>query len=353
MERHPASATLRDFTTEEYAALVASMKRTGFDPAFPVLVHEGMVIDGWHRYRAAGEAGVEPVFLPAKLSGADPFGYVRDRHDARRHIQHGERALTAAAEATRPKGDRSTDPSLPTQSEAADKHHVSVPSVKRAKQILESGDESLIAAVRSGEMSVSQGVQHVRVAAQRERRTELERAALDVPAPDGAYKCIVVDPPWEMKVIKRALRPNQDEIPYPTMSLEQIRAINIPAAGAAHLWLWTTQRWLHDAMAIVEHWRFKRLAVITWCKPGGFQPSGLMQYTSEYLLVARRGALPFVETKAFGTWYQWPRGAHSEKPEAAYDLIRRVSPGPRIDMFGRRAIDGFTSWGAEAPAIAA
>lgn len=163
MERYPASATLRDFTEDEHAALVASMKQTGLDPAFPVLVHEGRVLDGGHRYRAAGEASVEPAVMPANLNGANAITYVRDRHDARRHIQHGERALMAAAEVeiTRPGRPEKLSSVKVSGVDAARKHHVSTGSVSQAKQVLESGDDALIEAVRTGEKSVSEAAVEV------------------------------------------------------------------------------------------------------------------------------------------------------------------------------------------------
>ena len=38
---------------------------------------------------------------------------------------------------------------------------------------------------------------------------------------------------------------------------------------------------------------------------------------------------------------------HSRKPDEFYDLVREVSPGPRIDVFSREKREGFDQWGNE------
>jgi N6-adenosine-specific RNA methylase IME4 len=45
------------------------------------------------------------------------------------------------------------------------------------------------------------------------------------------------------------------------------------------------------------------------------------------------------------TWWQWPRGAHSEKPPAFLDVIEQVSPGPYVELFARQPRLGWDSWG--------
>lgn len=47
-------------------------------------------------------------------------------------------------------------------------------------------------------------------------------------------------------------------------------------------------------------------------------------------------------------WWLWPRGAHSEKPEAFLDVVEAVSPAPRLEMFARRQRLGWETWGDEA-----
>ena len=46
-------------------------------------------------------------------------------------------------------------------------------------------------------------------------------------------------------------------------------------------------------------------------------------------------------------WWEWPRGPHSVKPEAFLDIVERVSSGPYLEMFARRARFGWDYWGNE------
>lgn len=52
--------------------------------------------------------------------------------------------------------------------------------------------------------------------------------------------------------------------------------------------------------------------------------------------------------RAAGRWFTWPRGRHSEKPEAFFDLVEQVSPGPYLELFARRQRLGWDTWGNEA-----
>lgn len=186
-----------------------------------------------------------------------------------------------------------------------------------------------------------------------EKRAEVIARLEDVEAREakelaGQYDVIVIDPPWPMEKIERDVRPNQTEFDYPTMSEEELGDMILPAADDCHLWLWTTHRFLPMAFRLLDAWEFKYVCTFVWHKPGGFQPIGLPQYNCEFALYARRGAPKFIDTKALPVCFEAPRGAHSEKPEAFYEVVRRVTAGRRIDIFNRRSIEGFESWGKEA-----
>jgi len=164
----------------------------------------------------------------------------------------------------------------------------------------------------------------------------------------GVYDVIVIDPPWNMKKIERDERPNQSEFDYPTMTEEELTDFPIPAADDCHLWLWATHKFLPVAMRLLDAWGFKYVCNFVWHKNGGFQPFGLPQYNCEFAIYARKGAPQFIDTKAFFTCFDAPRGKHSEKPEEFYEVVRRVTAGRRIDIFNRRKIEGFDTFGNEA-----
>lgn len=157
------------------------------------------------------------------------------------------------------------------------------------------------------------------------------------------YRTICVDPPW--RYASAATKADARKH-YSTMSLPEIA--DLPVAELAdedcHLWLWATNALLEDAYYLVRAWRFRPLTVVTWCKP---QP-GVGYYlrnNTEHAILASRGRPQVPADKPLSTWFQWPRGAHSAKPAAFYDLVEQVSPAPRVELFCRQPRFGWDTWG--------
>ena len=174
---------------------------------------------------------------------------------------------------------------------------------------------------------------------------------------EGKYRTIVCDPPWAGSVYARpgwrwrAGRPSGETRPldYPTLSVGEI--VSLPVSGLAgkdaHLYVWTTNAHLRAAYDVAEAWSFVPSCLLVWCKkPRGFGPGGTFQSNVEFILFCRRGSLPSC-AKITSRWFQWPRSAHSSKPEAFLDLVEQVSPGPYLEMFARRNRLGWDTWGNE------
>lgn len=170
--------------------------------------------------------------------------------------------------------------------------------------------------------------------------------------PEGNYACIVADPPWPQGMVghfaSRAGRP--DSLRYSTMTLAEIMGLPIGrlARPATHLWLWTTNRFLRSAFDVMGAWGFKYLTTITWVKPSGL--GAWFANTTQHCLFGYYQRCEFKQGRYLPTHFHATvrPGQHSRKPDEFYQLVRKVSPEPRIDLFNRRSISGFEGWGDEA-----
>lgn len=177
------------------------------------------------------------------------------------------------------------------------------------------------------------------------------------------YRTIVADPPWDVRRGPAESGPGSQwgrpgggnggasrPLTYPSMSVEEIAALPVRdlADRRAHLYLWTINAYVEDAYEIARLWGFRPSTLLTWCKrPNGKGLGGTYSLTTEFILFARRGVCPAAE-RVDTTWWLWPRGRHSAKPEAFMDLVERVSPAPRLELFARRQRLGWDTWGNEA-----
>lgn len=156
------------------------------------------------------------------------------------------------------------------------------------------------------------------------------------------FTTIAIDPPWRYgNTATRAAAEDH----YPTMSIEEIAALPIPAAENAHMYLWVTNGFLREGFDLLDAWDFTYKTCITWCKT----QIGLGNYfrnATEHVYFATRGSLA-TRTKNERTWFEAERSVHSRKPHHFYELVQRNSPGPFLEMFARRPRPGWTVWGNE------
>lgn len=159
LEPHEIALAITAMSEAEFSDLSQDMRQNG--QAFPVTLLDGKVLDGRHRVRALAKAG-EPVWV-VEYDGDDPVAFAASANLHRRSLGPEQRSISAARLANFKFGDNqhtlgeggSIDPpSAVSQSRAAELMNVSVPSVKRAKRVIETAPE-VAAVVERGGMSLN------------------------------------------------------------------------------------------------------------------------------------------------------------------------------------------------------
>jgi N6-adenosine-specific RNA methylase IME4 len=345
---HEVANVFPPMTPEEYQALVQDIKANGLIES--IKTWQGKIIDGRSRLQACQELGIKPRFQEWDGKGS-LVAYVLSLNLKRRHLTADQKAAIAVdilplleKEAKERQGAR-TDivEKIPPSRQfgkaraqaskivGVNPHYVS--DFKRIKAI----EPELAEQIRRGAKKI--------VEVKRElRREKIEKVA---PLPHGRSTLLCADPPWRYDFSKSDSR--AVEAHYPSLSMEELKAlpVNDLSAPDSVLFLWVPAPKLREGLELMAAWGFSYKTGAVWVKPS-IGPGYYFRIAHEHLLVGTKGrpSLPQPE-KRRSSVIEAARGQlHSEKPEAAYELIEEMYPGSdRLELFARKPREGWQVWG--------
>ena len=235
---HADAARIPVMAEGDYGAFRADVEERGV--RVPLEVTEaGVLLDGRQRLRAACELALAtvPVMIVAP---ADELDYMLRAAVLRRQLTASQRAALAvelraydelrsqARERQRANLEKNPEvaalpPRGKTREEAARWASVS-PRVVQDVATVREHDAELFERVKRGEVAAGLAARRVRRALR-----DLEKS---VPLPAGPFELVYADPPWQLG---HPDGPHAPERHYPTMPLEEIKALELPAADEAVL----------------------------------------------------------------------------------------------------------------------
>lgn len=181
LERHYLSEIAGNMEPEEFKALIDSIDEQGV--LEPIMLWEGKILDGWHRYQACLELNIKK-FPTREYEGDDPAGYVYAK-DLRKHRSTQQRAIFIAklvdwnGKFGRPSkvidGAKVRPGADITVERAAETAGVSKRSMERAKSIVAKGTPEVVGAVESGEMGLKEAAEVVKQEPEQQRESVAKR----------------------------------------------------------------------------------------------------------------------------------------------------------------------------------
>lgn len=223
---------------------------------------------------------------------------------------------------------------------AAKVGNISHGTMEKMVAIVDSKDKKLIAQVESKQTSVDYAFQQLQRIEDQKRPSP--------PLPKGQVDLIYLDPPWQYDL------PLEGAPNYKTMSLDELKAMKIPAYKDCIMFMWATNPKLEDALELLKHWGFSYKTNLCWIKYD--KKRDKMQITTGYyargahelLLIATKGSpgTPPESTRVASAILHPKSRKHSEKPEIFTKIIEKMYPRKtKLELFARVKRSGWKSWG--------
>jgi N6-adenosine-specific RNA methylase IME4 len=164
--------------------------------------------------------------------------------------------------------------------------------------------------------------------------------------PDGKFNVLVVDPPWKYKS-RQDDATHRAANPYPMLGIEELCGLPIADKSASDcvMWLWTTNAFLREAFELVDAWGFTYKTCLTWAKDRMGTGDWLRGQTEHCFLCVK--GKPFVDLTNQTTLLHGPLREHSRKPDEFYEMVEKLCPGNKLDIFSREARPGWEAFGNE------
>jgi N6-adenosine-specific RNA methylase IME4 len=206
----------------------------------------------------------------------------------------------------------------------------------------------------------------------------------------STFRTFLFDPPWEEHGGGgRGCQNHYETMPVAQMPRAIMAAEAWRPAPSCHAWMWATRPFLDDAMWLLKRLGFIYKTELVWvkvkpcsscrgtgvgdcrigqvaltcqaCEGRGHNHElqlSLGQYARtahESLLLGTRGSAMMPQSPPPSVFFApvptipgTNRRQHSAKPDAAYNLIEQLSPGPRVEFFSRAQRPGWTTTGLDA-----
>jgi len=387
---HPHQELIPPMSLEDYHNLLEDIRRNGILQPIDI-TYNNVILDGHHRVKAARELGIKEIEVRIpELLYVDEDEYLISVAMNRRHLTEGQKAVLAneyrkilsekrETEAGKkainarwhPEREYDEETVSPSYEEersrkiASERWKVSEWKVRTVQEI-EKTAPKVYKRLGSGDLQIHEAkiiaqlpedkreaVLEKKLETRKDIRSivrdfnNAERNQNVKPIPDGKFSIIYADPPWEYEHSLSTTREIENH--YPTLELEKIKAIKIPADDNAMLFLWTPAPKIEEALDVVKAWGFNYRTSMVWVK----DRLGMGNYVRakyELLLIGIKGdgiGTPLPENRPENVIFA-DRTEHSKKPDIFYEIIEKMYPKhSKIELFARSKREGWEVWGNE------
>jgi N6-adenosine-specific RNA methylase IME4 len=355
-----------EITGEAFERLKEKLAK-GYDKTFPIILHEGAILDGWNRYRACKELGIEPATKEFHGTDEQAMEFVFKSNE-RRDLTASQRAVIALeylplieaeakkrqvrTEENRMKGKnlvhQQIDEQAPKQQSlevASDKFGSNRQYISDAKKIAKEAPQ-YVERIKAGDITISEVKKEMK---NTEKQKEIEKIKVKISNDNKViidkYDVVILDPPWNYGR-KYDADGSRVASPYPEQTRDEIAdTCKGFFKDNCVLWLWTTHQFMWEAKELIDLWGFEYKACLVWNKER-LGMGAWLRMQCEFCLLAVKGNPIYKNTTEIDIINE-ARREHSRKPVKFYDVVKKTCFGSIFEYYSREEKEGIITGGIE------